>query len=96
MIMFCLKAESLSWAIRELCGMKFAKKFRCNFVHFYFPDLPLVSNTNILSPYSSSGSQGNMSASPMSTSSSPQHLADYITLNDDTYRYEGIFVHQIY
>ncbi|XP_032670815.1 nuclear factor NF-kappa-B p100 subunit isoform X2 [Odontomachus brunneus] len=55
-----------------------------------FNDLPLVSNTNILSPYSSSGSQGNMSASPMSTSSSPQHLTDYITLNDDTYRYEAV------
>ncbi|XP_025152532.1 nuclear factor NF-kappa-B p100 subunit isoform X2 [Harpegnathos saltator] len=59
--------------------------------YFPFNDLAPVSNsTSVLSPYSSSGSQGNMSASPMSTSSSPQHLMDYITLNDDTCRYEAI------
>jgi len=47
------------------------------------PDLTPMGSTGILSPFSSSGSQGNMSTSPMSTSSSPMHVTDdYINLTN--------------
>ncbi|XP_011644523.1 nuclear factor NF-kappa-B p100 subunit isoform X2 [Pogonomyrmex barbatus] len=47
-------------------------------------DLMPIGNTSMLSPFSSLGSQGNMSVtSPMSTSSSPMHLNDdYINLTN--------------
>lgn len=51
----------------------------------YFPyDVALIGNAGGLSPYTSSGSQGNTSiASPMSTSSSPMHVTeDYINLTN--------------
>jgi len=43
-----------------------------------------MGSTDILSPFSSSGSQGNISmTSPMSTSSSPMHITDdYINLTN--------------
>ncbi|XP_018307507.1 nuclear factor NF-kappa-B p105 subunit isoform X1 [Mycetomoellerius zeteki] len=52
--------------------------------YFQFNDLTSMSSTSVLSPFSSSGSQGNMSmTSPMSTSSSPMHITDdYINLTN--------------
>ena len=50
----------------------------------HLPDLTSMGSTDILSPFSSSGSQGNISmTSPMSTSSSPMHITDdYINLTN--------------
>ncbi|XP_011051671.1 PREDICTED: nuclear factor NF-kappa-B p110 subunit isoform X2 [Acromyrmex echinatior] len=47
-------------------------------------DLTSMGSTDVLSPFSSSGSQGNLSmTSPMSTSSSPMHITDdYINLTN--------------
>ncbi|KYN36803.1 hypothetical protein ALC56_08594 [Trachymyrmex septentrionalis] len=52
--------------------------------YFQFNDLTSMDSTSVLSPFSSSGSQGNISmTSPMSTSSSPMHVTDdYINLTN--------------
>ncbi|KYM99825.1 PREDICTED: nuclear factor NF-kappa-B p100 subunit isoform X1 [Cyphomyrmex costatus] len=52
--------------------------------YFQFNDLTSMGSTDVLSPFSSSGSQGNISmTSPMSTSSSPMHFTDdYINLTN--------------
>ncbi|XP_018365630.1 PREDICTED: nuclear factor NF-kappa-B p100 subunit isoform X2 [Trachymyrmex cornetzi] len=52
--------------------------------YLQFNDLTPMGSTSVLSPFSSSGSQGNISmTSPMSTSSSPMHITeDYINLTN--------------
>lgn len=51
---------------------------------FHFNDLTPMGSTGVLSPFTASGSQGNMSiTSPMSTTSSPMHATDdYINLTN--------------
>ena len=83
--------ENFNMAMRNMLTTSGIMDSEADSSYFPFNDVTLMGSVGGLSPYNSSGSQGNTSiTSPMSTSSSPMHVTDdYINLTNATVQVLG-------